>query len=305
VKKLILVAVAVMIAIIVMASGYFYATTLNSTPSPTSPENPESPEEPPAPHEPVTDYNYELEFDLASSEGFRLSSMENVNRDLEPFFVLYPEESGSILINLQSNGGKDCNLSLDIKYTEFDGVEYSFTPATYFLKVGEKAQSLLQIDTAEDAPMARYTIYVSADSDQGGEGVLLPDLLIAPFVPDFIFTVKTQTVNLTQFGGTTPEGETPLFEKEQGEEVSVLIYMMDTSEPLTVKVTSSLTIDFELLNDVIEVNPHPRTPASEVPRYYQLNLKSNPETPQGTYTITLTGTTESYTFERTLMLKVK
>lgn len=307
-KRLILVAVAVLIIIISISGGYYYATLFSSPPSSTPTNKPEPPEEPPvpAPKEPFPEFEYDVEVDLESAEGFSLSKREDVNRDIQTFLVLHPGDSGTITITMVSTGDQDYTLSLSLdlsgKDSKFHGVEYSFTPSTLYLKAGGRNSSLLRIETAEDAPTGYYGISVMAMTDQGGLGLGFPKLLVAPFTPEFIFTVKTQGIDLTQFfGGTTPKGEIPIFELEPGEDISVLIFLMDTAEPLDLNVTSPSTIDFELLNNVVEIIG--QTP--EPDRFYQLNLKSNPETPLGTYTIALNGTTGSYTFERSLILNVK
>ena len=159
----------------------------------------------------------------------------------------------------------------------------------------------MQIETDENAPTGHYEISVMAMTTEGGLGLGFPNLLVAPFIPEFIFTVKTSGPDILPPGWTPPESKVPSFTIEAGKDISVLIFVMDSAESLELNVTTPSTIDYELLTDVVEI--FGQTP--EPDNFYQLNLKSNPETPTGTYTIVLNGITGSYIFERNLILKVQ
>jgi len=298
VKKLVLVAFSVLIIVISISGGYYY-NMLNSS-SPTNLEASEKPIEP-APKESLPEFEYEVEVELDSTNGFVFSKREDINRNAGKIMVLFPGESGTIPITIFSTGSLDYNLSLTLDISgmedEFNGAEYSLTPASLYLQAGGTANALFLIESTEDAPTGYYNVRIKANNGEGSKGATLPPLIIAPIIPEFIFFFDPTAMI------TPPEGEIPCFEIDSGKELSVMIHYAEPIEPLTLNVSSSPIIDFEILNDVIEIVPiHPR---HEPEQFYQVKLKPTPEIPVGSYTITITGTTESYSFERSLILNMK
>ena len=158
-----------------------------------------------------------------------------------------------------------------------------------YLKAGSTVNALLSIECNEDAPTGYYDLRLRA----GSEGADLPPLLVAPFIPETIFFCDPHLYKLTP-----SEGEIPAFEIDSEEELSVMIHYAHVSEPLILNISSPSTIDFQILNDVLE-----NTPNQDL--FYQIKLKPKPETPQGKYNITITGTTQFFTYVRYLILNVK
>ena len=254
----------------------------------------------PSPKEPLPTFEYGVELELDSANGFIFSKKENINRDIEPFMVLLPGKSGTIPFKIFSTGNQNYNLTLNLNISglddEFECAKYSLSPISLWLQAGETAHGVLTIESTEDTSTGYYNVRIKANNGDGSKGASLPDMIIAPIIPKFVFFYDpTSMIN--------PSGEVPVFEVETGEKISVMIHYAKPLEPLTFNFNSSSMIEFQVFNDVIEIVPiHPR---SEPRRFYQIELRPKPETPQGTYFIKITGNTESDSFERSLILNVE
>ncbi len=275
-------------------------TIPTSTPKPTPTPGPAPPPE------------FNIEVHYSEVTGFNRTTSE-FQGDTSSVLVLPPGGVGTIPVKLISTGKEDYTISLSMglageRGVRFEGVECAFNPSTLSLEAGGEAESVLTIEVDGDAPTAYYEPSIGAyvEEEEKGIGRGLSDILVSPYTPKYIYRVHIPTPGMPgpipTPGPTPAPTETPStsFELATGGKISIILFILNVLEPLSLKVTSPKEVDFDLLPDPLEVVPRP-----EEDRVYLLNITANPDAFEGTYEMAVTGNTESYTFEWVFNLVVQ
>lgn len=252
--------------------------------------------------------DYKIAVDVASSKGFNIAMLEDINREVRTLFVLPPGATGTMQVTVFSTGEKSKKISLSADLNgqgaESNGVRCTFFPATLELKAGEHAESTLKIEADKNASTAFYDPMIRGYDGEGsiGEGGL--PLLVANFTPACMYQVIIYPMGEPTPPGPstsvpTPAPNKPSFELVSGGKIAILFYIINVQKPLSLNVTTPAGFSSGLLPNPLDIS----APAPD--KMYLLTITASPNVPKDTYETKVTGTSGSYVFERSFDVAVQ
>lgn len=262
--------------------------------------------------EPTWIPEFEITVDVASSKGFNLTIMEDINREVRTLFVLPPGETGIVPVTVSSTGEKSYNISLAVDLTTVDlreqvveshGVRCTFSPTTLPLKAGEHAESILKIEADKNASTAFYDPIISGYEGEGSIGVSGLPFLVANYTPAYMYQVLISPMGYPMPVPTsvpTPSPNKPSFELDSGRKVAVMFYIVNyLQESVNLNVTAPTGFNSEILPNPLDI------PVPAPDKMYLLTITADPNLPKNSYETKVAGITSALIFERSFYIVIK